>query len=408
MHVTTLARFRPEKEGTPGSHVTQLAEEYESKIDTILTWSVEQAQFYKDHFQPHVTSVLGDRLNNTVIAYGYSGSGKTYTLEGMIRLALADIFKAPRPPVDVALAVIEIYVNKTYDLLEPGEPVSILGDGTVCSSRIVSQDPVLLERELTAALLKRRTRATALNHDSSRSHTIAIIEVALAKLFIVDLAGCERVARSKAAGISLVEAIAINKSLSSLHAVVAALTDPVEANRVHIPYRDSKITMALKQALGGNSRTSFILCCGSGAAQTPESRQTLEFGSRCRAIVTDPRRLAPVGNPKDILIAHLQERIALLEGLVAGVSLQSKPEPEPEPEPQPEPQAEPEPEPEPQVERQPALKPCSELVKKGATLELAGTLISAHPEGAQTLAILDTAVAVATQVKPTSGWCCWR
>ena len=315
MNITTLARFRPSKEESVGSGVEKLAADFDERLDTILTWAVPQDEFYNKYFKTQVNSTLQSQFNNTIIAYGYSGSGKTYTLNGMIRLALEDMATHVKPDIEISLAVVEIYVEKVYDLLEPGTAACILGDGTIVSTQVTSRarDVRNLEERLQRALDNRRTRATSLNQDSSRSHTLVILEVQGARLYIVDLAGCERVSDSKASGIGLTEAIAINKSLSSLHAVVVALSDQAS---VHIPYRNSKITMALKQALGGNSRTAFILCCASEQATLGESRYTLEFGTRCKAIVTAPVSMARKKTAKDLLIEHLRARISALETMV--------------------------------------------------------------------------------------------
>jgi hypothetical protein len=336
MNITTVARFRPcdvaseveklaasevenltasEVEKLAASEVEKLAAEFDGRLDTILTWTVPQDEFYNKYFRAHVSSMIQSKYNNTIIAYGYSGSGKTYTLNGMIRMALEDMATQVNSDNEISLAVVEIYVEKVYDLMAPGNVASILGNGTILSHQVTSRakNVLDLEERLQAALDHRRTRATSLNQDSSRSHTLVILEVQGARLYIVDLAGCERVSNSNASGIGLVEAIAINKSLSSLHAVVAALSDH---SSTHIPYRNSKITMALKQALGGNSRTAFILCCASDQATIGESRHTLEFGSRCKAIVTAPICMARKKSAKDLLIEHLRARISALESIV--------------------------------------------------------------------------------------------
>ena len=69
------------------------------------------------------------------------------------------------------------------------------------------------------------------------------------RLNLVDLAGSENVGRSKAKGSQLKEAQQINRSLSCLGNVIYALS---EQKRDHIPYRDSKLTLMLKDSLGGS------------------------------------------------------------------------------------------------------------------------------------------------------------
>ena len=77
------------------------------------------------------------------------------------------------------------------------------------------------------------------------------------------------------------EAKNINKSLSALGNVISALAD---GNKSHIPYRDSKLTRILQESLGGNSRTTIIICCSPAASNEAETRSTLEFGKRAKTI----------------------------------------------------------------------------------------------------------------------------
>jgi len=197
---------------------------------------------------------------------------------------------------------------------------------------------VALER-LRAAGARRAVGRTGLNADSSRSHLIVGFRVetsketaatpgiepgtsrSSAKLFLVDLAGCEKAAKSLAAGDRLDEAKGINKSLSALGNVVSAL---VEGDRVgafggnppvggsspdgadeadspsgasksgvvpkqtppstHVPYRDSKLTFLLQESLGGNARATLVVCLSPDVADTAETISSLRFGARARRV----------------------------------------------------------------------------------------------------------------------------
>ena len=198
---------------------------------------------------------------------------------------------------------------------------------------------VALER-LRAAGARRAVGRTGLNADSSRSHLIVGFRVetsketaatpglepgtsrsSSAKLFLVDLAGCEKAAKSLAAGDRLDEAKGINKSLSALGNVVSAL---VERDRVgafggnppvagstpdgadeadspsgassksgvpkqtppssHVPYRDSKLTFLLQESLGGNARATLVVCLSPDVADTAETMSSLRFGARARRV----------------------------------------------------------------------------------------------------------------------------
>eukprot|EP00658_Telonema_sp_P-2_P061502 TRINITY_DN50200_c0_g1_i2.p1 TRINITY_DN50200_c0_g1~~TRINITY_DN50200_c0_g1_i2.p1 ORF type:complete len:464 (-),score=40.28 TRINITY_DN50200_c0_g1_i2:214-1605(-) len=101
------------------------------------------------------------------------------------------------------------------------------------------------------------------------------------QLFMVDLAGSEKVAKTKAEGQQLEEAKLINKSLTTLGHVINTLTD---RNATHIPYRDSKLTRILQEALGGNSRTTLVVCCSPSVRNIQETLSTLRFGQRAKNI----------------------------------------------------------------------------------------------------------------------------
>lgn len=126
-----------------------------------------------------------------------------------------------------------------------------------------------------------------MNEHSSRSHSIFLINVKQentetqkklsGKLYLVDLAGSEKVSKTGAEGDVLEEAKNINKSLSALGNVISGLA---EGNNSYIPYRDSKMTRILQESLGGNSRTTIIICCSPSQLNDVETKSTLLFGQR--------------------------------------------------------------------------------------------------------------------------------
>ena len=136
----------------------------------------------------------------------------------------------------------------------------------------------------------RKVAETKLNHNSSRSHCILILEVTQSfkkeklikkgTLNLVDLAGSEKVSKTGAVGLTLEEAKKINLSLSTLGNVIHALTHKSE----HIPYRDSKLTRLLKESLGGNYKTSLIVTCSPHSYNLDEVISSLLFAKRVKTI----------------------------------------------------------------------------------------------------------------------------
>jgi kinesin family protein 5 len=134
-----------------------------------------------------------------------------------------------------------------------------------------------------------------MNERSSRSHSIFILTIfqrnnktestKSGKLYFIDLAGSEKVAKTLATGSVLEEAKNINKSLMCLGMVINALT---EGKTTHIPYRDSKLTRILQESLGGNSLTSLIITISMSSYNDKETLSTLRFGYRAKSIKNKP------------------------------------------------------------------------------------------------------------------------
>ncbi|KAG8046352.1 hypothetical protein GUJ93_ZPchr0008g13685 [Zizania palustris] len=259
-------------------------------------------------------------INGTVITYGQTGAGKTYSMEGpsilhcnkqktgLLQRVVDELFQCLQSSESldmwsVKLSMVEIYLEKVRDLLDlskdnlqikESKTQGIYISGATEISIMNNSDA--LER-LSEGIANRAVGETQMNLASSRSHCLYIFSVqhgstdervTAGKIILVDLAGSEKVEKTGAEGRVLDEAKTINKSLSALGNVINALTT---GKPNHVPYRDSKLTRILQDALGGNSRSALLCCCSPSASNAPESLSTLRFGTRTKLIKTAPKSI---------------------------------------------------------------------------------------------------------------------
>jgi hypothetical protein len=163
--------------------------------------------------------------------------------------------------------------------------------------------------------------ATAMNERSSRAHSVFMVQltqrhkgqVKRSRLHLVDLGGSEQVKRSKAEGETLMEAIEINTSLMVLGQVIDAL---VQRKR-HVPYYESKLTMLLQPALGGNARTTVLVTASPDRADADETLHALRFGERCgqveNKVASSTASMAEVLATLDRSIAECEASLNRLE-----------------------------------------------------------------------------------------------
>nr|XP_029517238.1 kinesin-like protein KIF9 [Oncorhynchus nerka] len=269
--------------------------------------------------------VLGalEGYNGTVMCFGQTGAGKTYTMtgatenykqRGIIPRALQEVFHEVEQRSDHAFSVhlsfLEIYNETLVDLLAsvrgcpgvgPGGMAVVEEAGGGVSVRGLSLHPVHSEEEALNLLfegeMNRIIGAHALNKNSSRSHCILTVHIesrsrtlsdakyVTSKLNLVDLAGSERLGKTGSEGQVLKEAMYINKSLSFLEQAILALAD---RRRDHVPFRQTKLTHALKDSLGGNCNTVLVANIYGEASQIEETLSTLRFASRMKCVQMDP------------------------------------------------------------------------------------------------------------------------
>ena len=280
------------------------------KYDKIFKDDAVQNEIY-EYVGKRIVGDVMEGYNGTIFAYGQSGSGKTYTMygpdifddiyKGIIPRIVEDIFNYVENADEnidfqFKLSVLEIYKEIMYDLLSHQIKDLKIQENPETGMIIDGLSEVYLSSineffdYVEMSQINRKTAETKLNHNSSRSHCILILEVSQSFkkekiikkgiLNLVDLAGSEKISKTGAVGLTLEEAKKINLSLSTLGNVIHALTHKSE----HIPYRDSKLTRLLKESLGGNYKTSLIVTCSPHSYNLDEVVSSLLFAKRVKTI----------------------------------------------------------------------------------------------------------------------------
>ncbi|XP_076926452.1 kinesin-like protein KIN-5B [Bidens hawaiensis] len=298
-------------------------------FDKIFGPKSQQRSVYDQAIYPIVNEVL-EGFNCTVFAYGQTGTGKTYTMEGGMRnkggelpaeagvipravRQIFDTLEAQNADYSMKVTFLELYNEEIVDLLttedstrsfedKQKKPISLMEDGKGCvfvrgleEEAVYSANDIynLLER----GAAKRRTADTLLNKRSSRSHSVFTITVHVkqatvgseelvkyGKLNLVDLAGSENISRSGARDGRAREAGEINKSLLTLGRVINSLVE----HSGHVPYRDSKLTRLLRDSLGGKTKTCIIATVSPSAHCLEETLSTLDYAHRAKNIKNKP------------------------------------------------------------------------------------------------------------------------
>ncbi|KAF1794056.1 P-loop containing nucleoside triphosphate hydrolase [Phytophthora cactorum] len=324
--------------GAYGSHVFS--------FDHVYDQQCTQSTVYENTAKAVVESSL-EGYNATIFAYGQTGTGKTYTMEGfnsgsgsveergIIPRAIEQIFCHIQANVSarcrflVRASYLQIYNESISDLLKPERSnLTIREDrrrGVFVEglSEWVVRSPEEIYGLMERGGAMRATGSTKMNELSSQEF-MALVNAYQArhgnapangkvpngangnaaalhpkleamvrqsfkvgKLNLVDLAGSERVRLSGATGQRLEESKKINQSLSALGNVISALTD--SRGRQHIPYRDSKLTRILEDSLGGNCKTTMMAMVSPALEAMTESLSTLKFANRAKHIKNEAR-----------------------------------------------------------------------------------------------------------------------
>ena len=367
--ITVMARFRPEDAMELANGGVNCVQYHPNKRDVTISSSPKDRDaivhsFRFDRIFPSYATqrdvfehVCHDNImienfvqgvNCSILTFGQTGTGKTYTMMGVIDESTGKVIGSPglipsvfdalfarlddlrrTHTVEFQLNFLELYCEQLYDLLDEDaynrstnsqvpnhlrgvtEKIDIfaLANGTMRINGCTSLEKVTRTEQALAAIQrglgKRATAATKQNKVSSRSHAIVVATLhsndndtklsTYSQMYLVDLAGSERVTKTQAQGLALHEAKSINTSLFTLKQVISALTAKVtttrhQHHRVHVPYRDSKLTRLLENSLGGNALTSVIVTCSPSTFNFEETLSTLRFGADTQLIKTAPKR----------------------------------------------------------------------------------------------------------------------
>ncbi|XP_028770774.1 kinesin-like protein KIN-14U [Neltuma alba] len=291
--------------------------------------------------EPILRSAM-DGHNVCVLAYGQTGTGKTFTMNGtneqpgIIPRALEELFRRASlensSSFTFSMSMLEVYMGSLRDLLAPRPCTKAYEPVIRCNLNIQTDPKGLVEIEgLSEVQISdsakarwwynkgRRARSTSwthVNEASSRSHCLTRITIfrrghglegkrEISKLWMVDLGGSERLLKTGAVGLTLNEGRAINLSLSALADVIAAL----RRKRSHVPYRNSKLTQILKDSLGNGSKVLMLVHISPYEEDVCETMCSLNFAKRARATESNKEIPEELRKQKEKKILELEEEM---------------------------------------------------------------------------------------------------
>ena len=292
-------------------------------FDRIFPENTSQYEIF-DEIKSFIQSSL-DGDNICIFAYGATGSGKTYTMQGKIEennknfitqqsgilpRTAKFIFEEKKrlekmnENLDISFSAIEIYNETIYDLLIPNNNIKKIPLTIYCANNEVNipnlqwkniQNENDIIKFTLHASNTRSCDSTSFNSVSSRSHAIYRIKIynnsnkKNSMINIIDLAGSERSSLKATSNLTKEEkdyikkiqneANFINKSLSALGRIINMIGDKKNCNKLVIPYRESKLTIVLQNYLKPNSKTVMIVNVSRENKDYNFTKESLNFAT---------------------------------------------------------------------------------------------------------------------------------
>ena len=280
--------------------ITKYLEDHEFYFDSTFGENDSTLDVYDVTLAPMIDLILHQGIV-TCFAYGQTGSGKTYTMKGLEKEAIDDLYNESEKMggiFDFYVSFFEIYRGVLYDLLNNKNRVEILDDknGKVHIYGLynqIAETPEMMHHIIDSANAIRTTHNTVTNETSSRSHAICNIVVKLkgsdeeyGKLSLVDLAGSERAQETQCNDKERrAEGAEINKSLLALKECIRALDEKKSNPDQHVPFRASKLTHVLRDSFvskSDKSRIIMISCIMPSYKVCNHSLNTLRYSDRLK------------------------------------------------------------------------------------------------------------------------------
>lgn len=298
-------------------------------FDDIIGEEKNQEEFFRST-APEIAEAALNGYNGTIFVYGQTGAGKTHSLigrntngkitenSGILPRSIDYLFwmiknnpEYKTHLFNIKCSFLEIYNENLYDLIgasntnssensNHGRGLFIRDQGDSVKVENLTEHPITsFEQALELVMIglkNRVTASTAVNKESSRSHAVFSIyienkmkvnnkKVTKRSVFhLIDLAGSERQKNTETIGERTKEAGKINKSLMNLGHVIKTLIDNSDGKKIHVHYRDSKLTHLLKDSLGGNSKTCIIANISPAYNHCQETISTLIFAQNAKQI----------------------------------------------------------------------------------------------------------------------------
>jgi len=288
-------------------------------FDVAFSMEATQAEVFDTIGIDLVGWVLGG-YNASVFAYGQTSSGKTHSmmgarnsevLKGLIPRIISLLWECTRAFLDenskhdcvLKASYLEIYNEEIRDLLGNCEKLKLRSDpkkGSFASglTMVLLKNGEEAMKCIERGAQLRSVAATNFNSESSRSHAVFELHisktyptdsgdmVSTSRLSLTDLAGSERSSKVGTSGMSLQEGNNINKSLSTLGRCITALVDISQGKKALAPFRDSVLTLYLREALVGNVLTTMLANVSPVNSNMEETVSTLRFAASAKRIKT--------------------------------------------------------------------------------------------------------------------------
>ncbi|KAJ0816111.1 putative plus-end-directed kinesin ATPase [Helianthus annuus] len=312
-------------------------------------------EFYTNFVQSRINGVkMGDKC--TVMMYGPTGSGKSYTMfgsakqQGIVYKSLRDILRngdeeeeeevGERKAGFVQVTVLEIYNEEIYDLLSTNSgnggfsigwskanaskvKLEVMGKKAKNATFISGTEAGKISKEIQKVEKRRIIKSTSCNERSSRSHCMIILDVPTVggRLMLVDMAGSENIEQAGQTGFEAkMQTAKINQGNTALKRVVESIAN----GDSHVPFRDSKLTMLLQDSFEDDkSKILMILCASPDPKEMHKTISTLEYGAKAKCIVRGPH--TPIkGDDSSSSDVMLGSRIAAMDQFISKLQMENK------------------------------------------------------------------------------------